>query len=163
MIEIATCMNDVAEKATWRQGSELARINRVWTTAGVTYVGFHLWNYVTERKDQAWTRHGVKSEDDFTTAYYYEASSDLNQAREEEKVEYLLTCARTEISSNFAGYEERQAGLKALDLFAKLVKAKAGYEIIREDHTADDTVYCAAAGLIDDGKLTADEIKDLTA
>lgn len=172
MIEIATCMNDLAEGAVWghkTQRGRVVRLRSVWVGANkVKGVGFDIWDY--ELKGLAWETNATMDAEKFRDEYVYLEHHTLNAGREAEKNAYMTERAISRISDCFA-VEQRAEGLGLLKTLQTLMRRQAGYEITSHEWDEGcvgvgccaDTAEMAGDMLLDNHTLTADEIKDLLA
>lgn len=174
MIEIATCMNDLAEGAVWQakeKRSRAVRISSVWKQGETTCVGFRIWDTQgTAEEREAWEVGQVLSREDFEAEYVYAEHHHLNNERQSAKNDYLISRLLSDISDCFE-VESRREGRELVKKLQTLTKRQAGYQILAHEWDEGcvgsgccaDTADMGGDLLVDENSLTDEEIKDLTA
>ncbi len=176
MIEIATCLNDLAKDAVWSTKgnyTRFAKISSVWEQnvkgAKTVCVGFYLWDSQgTEDEREAWKVGKVMAKADFLDTFEYARFYVLNEAREAEKVDYYISRTLSELS-NCMDVEQRAEGRELAKRLVKLAKLSAGYDVLKHEWDEGcagvgccaDTADMAGGMLVDDNALSKDEIDEI--
>lgn len=176
MIEIATCLNDLATDAVWvakGKHTRFAKISSVWSgkDKGVktVCVGFYLWDSQgTEEEQEAWKIGKVMTEAEFTATFEYARYCVLNEAREAKKVDYYISRTLSDLS-DCMDTDLRAEGRELLKRLVKLAKLSAGYDVLKHEWDEGcagtgccaDTADMAGGMLVDDNALDAGEIKSI--
>ncbi len=157
MIEIATCLIDLAEGAVWQvegKWTRLAKIHRVWGLGDETSVGFYLWDTQgTEAERNAWTQGQVMKASEFQETFSYARLHVLNEAREALKVDHYISRTLSDLGDLMEA-EFKAEGRELAERLIKLAKLRAGYDVLAHEWNEG----CAGVGCCAD---TAEEAGDM--